>query len=132
MKKVLIIGKAPKEELEISKYKVLNTMCDDYGFEVISSPLDTGDTMSFGEYAELFSNIENADIIIADVSEESTEQGMQLKEADVLGKPIIAIANVTNEMPQVIESLPTIAEVISYDNIEDVREGILRNFAVLE
>lgn len=132
MKKVLIIGKAPKEELEISKYKVLNTMCDDYGFEVISSPLDTGDEMSFGEYAELFSNIENADIIIADVSEESTEQGMQLKEADVLGKPIIAIANVTNEMPQVIESLPTIAEVISYDNIEDVREGILRNFAVLE
>ena len=69
---------------------------------------------------------------MADVSSESIVLGMQLKEADVLGKPIIALVQITVEMPQVVESLPTIAEVLSYDNIEDIREGLLRNFTVLE
>ena len=132
MKKVLIIGKTPKEEIEITRYKTLSTMCDDYGFEVIATPADTNGEFSYGEYGELFSNIADADIVVADVSSESIVLGMQLKEADVLGKPIIALVQITVEMPQVVESLPTIAEVLSYDNIEDIREGLLRNFTVLE
>lgn len=132
MKKVLVIGKIPQNEEQIAHYKTLNEMIDEYGYEVISDPIESGEVQSFGEYGNLFGDVNDADFIIADISDGSIELGMQLKEADNLNKQIIALIKEGVEVPHVVESIPTIAEIIAYNQTEDVRESLLRNFAVIE
>jgi hypothetical protein len=132
MKRVLVLGKVPQNEERIADYKAINQMVDDYGYEIISDPIEYGEVQSFGDYGDLFAGVGDADIIIADVSDGSIEMGMQLKEADYQNKQIIALVRDNVEVPHVIESLPTIAEIVVYHNIDDVKESLLRNFAIVE
>jgi len=132
MKKVLIIGKHPSNEDEVSFYKQLEAMCEEYDCEIIHSPITAAESAGFEDYADLFGGIEECDLVIAESSDESTAQGMQFKEIDVYSKPIIIITKRDKGNPFIVELLPTVAEVLEYDVVEDLREGLIRNIAVLE
>jgi len=132
MKKVLIIGSLPQKENEVLKYKTLVSVCEEYGFEVVSSPLEERGDDAFLEYSDAFKVIESADIVLADVSIESILLGMQLKETDLLGKHLVVIAKNDAVVPSIVEGIPNIAEIILYENIEDAREALVRNFSVID
>ncbi len=132
MKKVLIIGPEPKGEVDINKYNSLVKICVDFDCEVISSPINSIQGEAFSDYSDIFNDIADADMIIADVSEESILLGMQLREVDHLNKPLIVIVKAGKTASHILDGIPTIAEILEYEEIEDITDGIQRNFTVIE
>ena len=57
MKKILVIGKVPQNDVEIANYKAINQMVEDYGYEIIGDPIEYGEVQSFGGYGDLFSGV---------------------------------------------------------------------------
>lgn len=133
MKKILITGSVMSSNNDsINIYKKLVQICREYGFQV-SSPLDTMEFTGNNEerYIRAMELINSADYIIAEMSIPSTGQGMELQQAILQNIPILIVAKEHSKISGLIKGSKGIEDILYYDNIEDVKENIIKNISVI-
>lgn len=118
----------PKEEEKRKLYEVIISISKSFA-ENISSPIDTAEFKGTDEerYERAFQKIKEADLIIGEMSEPSTGQGMEIREAAILNKPVIIIAKTGSKVSGLIKGCPVVKEIFFYNNKEDL-ETKLQNF----
>ena len=130
--KVLIIGKEPFNKDERASYDGLKNIIGEYGHEVIGTPNDCELLDDFIDYHDTFNNIKDADLIIHEASQEGIRPGMELREADTLSKPVVVIVKEGTEISPLISGLPLLQDIIYYENLDNIRDGLVRNLAIFE
>ncbi len=123
--KILIIGKLPDDVQTRILYEGIIRIVKDYAFD-IRSPIDTAEFEGSDEerYERAFDTLKGADLVIAEVSEPSTGQGMEIGEAINLGKKIIVIARKGSKVSGLIKGCPDLGEIIYYRLVEDLKEDL--------
>lgn len=133
MKNVLITGSVMSTNSDsIYIYKKLVQICEEHGLEV-SSPLDT---MAFTgndeeRYIRAMKLIDSANYIIAEMSIPSTGQGMELQQAIIKKIPILIIAKENSKISSLIKGSKGIVDILYYNNLEDIKENIIKNISVI-
>ena len=125
MKNILILGSLPEDEARKQLYEAIIYVCGKFSGNV-SSPIDTA-AFKGGEserYDRAFEKIKDADIIIGEQSLPSTGQGMELREAAVLGKIVIVIAKAKSKISGLVRGCPAVKEIIFYRNLDDLKEKL--------
>lgn len=122
-KNIVITGAittAKEESLEI--YKILVEKLSQYT-DNIYSPIDTIEFKGTSEeiYRRAMKMIQDADLVIAEMSNPSTGQGMELQEAVRLGIPIIVIAKKGTKISNTVLGSGKVMKVIFYDEIEEIK-----------
>ena len=130
--KILVIGKEPKNEDERKSYENIKSIIGECGHEVLGTPNDYGLENEFTEYENAFSNIKDADLIVCEATEGDIRQGMELREADLLGKPILVITKEGTEISALIAGLPLLQDVVYYEYPDHIRDGLIRTLIALE
>lgn len=110
----------------IDTYNKLISWLDKNTYE-ISSPLDT---MKFkGNDSERYDRamqlLQDTKLIIAEMSNISTGQGIELQEAATLNIPVLVIAKNNSKISGLVKGCKNVKEIIYYDNIEDIKDNIL-------
>lgn len=94
----------------------------------ISSPLDTmkfkGNDLE--RYDRAMRLLQDTKMIIAEMSNISTGQGMELQEATTLNIPILVIAKEGSKISGLVKGCKNVKDIIYYNNIEDIKDNILR------
>ena len=128
MNKILILGALPKEEEAEKLYEAIASACRKFASEV-SSPIDTvAFKGSEGErYDRAFRLVEEADLIVGELSKASTGQGMEIREAANLGKPLVVVARAESSVSGLVKACPVLKEIIYYEDLEDLK-GKLEGF----
>ena len=125
MKSILILGSLPKNETEASLYQNIVEIAKQFADD-IKSPLDTvkfnGDENEI--YERAFELVKRADLIIGEQSYPSTGQGMEIREAAILNKPLIVIAKNRSNISGLIKGCPITKEIIYYENTEDLKSKL--------
>lgn len=126
--KILITGSvmsASSDSIEI--YKKLVKICKDID-DNVSSPLDTMKFKGndFERYNRAMEFLQNTSIIIAEMSIQSTGQGMELQEAIRLNIPIIVIAKNGSKISGLVKGSGKVKSILYYDNIEDIQEELIK------
>ena len=130
MENILILGGIPEDEEREKLYKAIVSFCAKFS-ENISSPIDTA-AFKGGEserYARAFEKVKEASLIIGEHSFPSTGQGMELREAAILGKPVIVVAKAKSKVSGLVRACPVVKEIIFYRNLEDLNEKLEIAFA---
>jgi len=124
--KILILGKLPEDEEKKKLYESIINVCKDF-VEEISSPIDTAEFKGNDKerYERAFEKVKESDLIIGEQSEPSTGQGMEIREAAVLNKPLVVIAKTGSKISGLIKGCPALKEIIYYDDIEDLKSKLL-------
>lgn len=127
-KQVLVTGAVLATDPELTdNYKKLNDTitCERYCLS-IHSPLATMKFKGTDEerYVRAMELVGIADVIIAEMSNVSTGQGMELQEATRLGKPILVIARTGSKISGLIKGCPNVKNVLFYDDVYDISEDI--------
>ncbi len=125
MGNILILGSLPEDEARKQLYEAIISVCTKVS-ENVSSPIDTaafkgGDSE---RYIHAFEKIAEADLIIGEQSLPSTGQGMELREAAVLGKTVIIIAKAKSKISGLVRGCPAVKEIIFYRNLDDLKEKL--------
>lgn len=126
--RILITGAvlSASEESSDIYYQIISFI-DNEKYEV-SSPLDTmefeGNNVE--RYDRAMSMLRKTKLIIAEVSTASTGQGMELQEATRLNIPILAIAKVGSKISGLIKGCYNVSKVLYYDDINDIKNGIIK------
>lgn len=96
------------------------------GYEV-SSPLDTMKFKGndFERYERAMKLVKNSKLIIAEMSNISTGQGMELQEAANLNIPVLVIAKIGSKISGLVKGCKNVKNIIYYDNITDIKNNIL-------
>ena len=126
MKNILILGALPKDKAMEELYQTIAEVCKSFAVEIFS-PIDTVKFMG-GErerYERAFEMVGKADLIIGEQSHPSTGQGMEIREAAVLGKPIIVVAKAKSRVSGLVKGCPAVKEIIFYRNMDDLKEKLL-------
>lgn len=131
MKSLLILGSLPYGEEREKLYNSLVETCKKFA-ENVSSPIDTKNFQGNEKerYERAFQKVKDADLIIGEQSEPSTGQGMEIREAANLGKPVIVIAKSGSKISGLVRGCPVVKEIIFYGDIEDLKSKLdqtLRN-----
>lgn len=94
----------------------------------ISSPLDTMQFKGndFERYDRAMRLLQDTKMIIAEMSNISTGQGMELQEAVTLNIPILVIAKYDSKISGLVKGCKNVKDIIYYKNIEDIKENILK------
>lgn len=126
--KILITGSvmsASSDSIEI--YKKLVKICKDID-DNVSSPLDTMKFKGndFERYNRAMELLQNTSIIIAEMSIQSTGQGMELQEAIRLNIPIIVIAKNGSKISGLVKGSGRVKSILYYENIEDIQEELIK------
>ncbi len=122
MKKILILGSLPKTKERINLYNTVILLCNKFSNE-ISSPIETANFKGTNSerYERAFKSVKWADFIIGEQSDPSTEQGMEIRESAVLGKPLLVIARSNSKVSGLVKGSPNLKEIIYYDNLKDLK-----------
>ena len=127
--RILITGSVMNsDEALISTYKSLLSMIDVQKYQV-STPLDT---MAFKgndyeRYERAMELLKDTKLMIAEMSNVSTGQGMELQQAVVLNIPILVIAKVGSKISGLVKGCKNVKNIVYYNNIDDVSNDI-KNF----
>ena len=121
MKKILILGALPKDDAKKELYNSMISVCKEFSDDV-KSPIDTANFKGSESerYERAFQTVKEGDIIIGEQSEPSTGQGMEIREAAVLGKPLIVVAKTGSKVSGLVKGCPVLKEIIYYDELEDL------------
>lgn len=127
MKNILILGSLPKDKKREEIYKAIIDVCKGFS-ESVSSPIDTLNFQGNDEdrYERAFLKVKESDLIIGEQSEPSTGQGMEIREATILNKPLLVIAKTESKISGLVKACPVLKEIIYYDNLEDLNEKLLK------
>ena len=122
MSNVLILGALPKDEERRILYETIASVCGKYS-KNISSPIDTANFKGTEKerYERAFQTVKNADFIIGEQSEPSTGQGMEIREAIILNKPLLVVAKEGSKISGLVKTCPILKEIIYYDSLEDLK-----------
>lgn len=124
--RILITGSILNQgESLVSTYQKIVAYIDNK-YEVYS-PLDT---MKFigndvEKYNRAMNLLKDAKVIIAEMSNISTGQGMEIQEAVHFNIPVLVIAKNGSKISSLIKGCKNIKNIIYYENIEDIKNDIL-------
>ena len=95
---------------------------------VVSSPLDTmkfkgNDTERYERAMQL---LQDTKMIIAEMSNVSTGQGMELQEAVTLNIPILVVAKEGSKISGLVKGCKNVKNIVYYHEIEDIEHQILQ------
>ena len=94
----------------------------------VSSPLDTMkfDGNDIERYKRAMNLLQDTKLVIAEMSNISTGQGMELQEAVNLNIPILVIAKEGSKISGLVKGWNNVKTIIYYNKIEDIEDKILR------
>ncbi len=121
--KILILGALSKKQEII--YKSIINICKNFTKD-ISSPIDTAKFKGNDKerYKRAFQKVKQADLIIGEQSEPSTGQGMEIREAAILNKPLLVIARSGSKVSGLVKGCPVLKEIIYYNNTKDLKSKL--------
>ena len=127
-KYVLVTGAVLATDPELTEtYKKLTSLiyCKSY-YLSIYSPLATMKIKGTDEerYVRAMELVNESDVIIAEMSNVSVGQGMELQEATRLGKPILVIAKNGSKISSLIKGCPNVKDILYYDDVYEIAESI--------
>jgi len=123
---ILITGSVMTADNDsVERYEKLISMIDAEKYDV-SSPLDTMKFQGTDEerFDRAISMLENASLIIAEMSSVSTGQGIELGIAYTMNIPVLVIAKEGSKVSGLVKGCKTVKDVLYYDNIEDIKEKL--------
>lgn len=125
MKKILILGSLPKEKKDYEIYESIVSACKDFAEEVLS-PIDTVNFQGTESerYDRAFETVKAADLIIGEQSTPSTGQGMEIREAINLNKPLIVVAKEGSSVSGLVKACPILKEIIYYQDIKELESSL--------
>ena len=93
----------------------------------VSSPLDT---MKFAgndyeRYDRAMNLLKDTKLVISEMSNISTGQGMELQEAATLDIPILVIAKTGSKISSLVKGCKKVQNIIYYNDIKDIKNDIL-------
>ena len=93
----------------------------------VSSPLDTIKFQgnAFEKYQRAMNLLQDTKLMIAEMSNISTGQGLELQEATNLNIPVLVIAKTGSKISSLVKGNKIVKNIIYYDNIEDIKNDIL-------
>ncbi|MDP2749535.1 MAG: hypothetical protein Q8O89_01735 [Nanoarchaeota archaeon] len=121
MKKILILGALPNDKERLKLYNAMTEICKKFGS--VSSPIDTKKSKNTYQerHNQAFQKVKEADIIIGEQTTPSTGQGMEIREATILKKPLVVVAKSGSKISGLVMGCPAVKEIIYYDNINDLK-----------
>lgn len=110
----------------VNAYDKIISCIDNNKYE-ISSPLDTMKFKGndFERYDRAMKLLQDTKLMIAEMSNISTGQGMEIQEAATLNIPILVIAKSGSKISDLVKGCKSVKDIIYYENIEDIKDNIL-------
>lgn len=123
---ILITGSVMNSDVEsVNTYRSLISMIDEEHYQVFS-PLDTmmfkGN--DYERYERAMSLLKDTKLMIAEMSNVSTGQGMELQQAVILNIPILVIAKQGSKISGLVKGCKNVKNIIYYDKIDDIESDI--------
>lgn len=112
-------------------YNKIISWIDNSKYE-ISSPLDTMKFKGndFERYDRAMQLLQDTKLMIAEMSNISTGQGMELQEATILNIPILVIAKNGSQISGLVKGCKGVKDIVYYENIEDIKDSIIQFIGV--
>ncbi len=128
-KKIMITGtitSAKEDSVEV--YEILVKELKKYT-DNIYSPIDTIKFKGTNEemYARVMKLLQETDLVIAEMSNPSTGQGMELQEAARLNIPIIIVAKNGSKISSTVLGSGKIKATFFYNDKEDISENLIKS-----
>lgn len=126
--RILITGAVlSADENSCDTYKKLISLIDNNKYN-ISSPLDTMKFKGndYERYDRAMFLLQDTKFIIAEMSNVSTGQGMELQEAVNLNIPILVIAKNGTKISGLVKGCKNVKDIIYYDKIDEISNNILK------
>lgn len=123
---ILITGSVMNSNPEsLNIYNELISLIDTEQYDV-SSPLDT---MQFTgtdseRYKRAIQILSKTSLMIAEMSNVSTGQGMEIQQAAILGIPILVIAKKDSNVSGLVKGCPVVKDIVFYESIKDIDDKI--------
>ena len=123
---ILITGSVMNSNPEsVNIYNELISLIDIEQYDV-SSPLDT---MQFTgtdseRYERAIQILSRTSLMIAEMSNVSTGQGMEIQQAAILGIPILVIAKKDSKISGLVKGCPVVKDIVFYESIKDIDDKI--------
>lgn len=126
LKNIMITGTITSaKEDSIKIYEILVEELTQYTNNIYS-PIDTIKFKGTNEemYERVMKLLQKTDLVIAEMSNPSTGQGMELQEAVRLNIPIIIVAKKGSKISSTVLGSGKIKATFFYDNQEDIKENL--------
>ena len=123
---ILITGSVMNSNPEsINTYNELISMIDNEQYD-ISSPLDTMKFKGndFERYERAINMLNKTSLMIAEMSNVSTGQGMEIQQAAILGIPILVIAKIGSKVSGLVKGCPVVRNIAFYEDIKEIKDEI--------
>lgn len=123
---ILITGSVMNSNEEsVNIYKTLLSMIDMEKYKV-STPLDTMKFKGndYERYERAMNLLQDTNLMIAEMSNISTGQGMELQQAVILNIPILVVAKRESKISGLVKGCKNVKNIIYYDNINDISNDI--------
>lgn len=132
MKNILVLGSLPKNNLEKELYMSIISICKKFS-ENIKSPIDTAKFKGSDEerYEKALQSVKESDLVIGEQSQASTGQGMEIREAAILNKPLIVIAKKGSKVSGLVKGCPVLKKIIYYKNLEELKSKLEKTISTL-
>ena len=115
MNNILILGSLPETENRKKFYELITRIAEKHA-SVVNSPIDTAEFEGSNKerYDRAFNLVKEADLIIGEQSNPSTGQGMEIREAAILEKPLIVIAKEGSKISGLVRDCPITRDIVYY------------------
>ena len=126
---ILITGSVMNSNPEsVNTYNELVSFIDKEQFDV-SSPLDTMQFTGsdYERYTRAIQMLSETSLMIAEMSNVSTGQGMEIQQAAIFGIPILVIAKKGSKVSGLVKGCPVVKDIVFYEDIKDIR-AIIEDF----
>lgn len=123
---ILITGSVMNSNPEsVNTYNELISLIDKEQYDV-SSPLDTMQFIGsdYERYERAIQILSRTSLMIAEMSNVSTGQGMEIQQAAILGIPILVIAKNGSKVSGLVKGCPVVKDIVFYEDIKDIGEKI--------
>lgn len=123
---ILITGSVMNSNEEsVNIYKTLLSMIDMEKYKV-STPLDIMKFKGndYERYERAINLLQGTRLMIAEMSNISTGQGMELQQAVILNIPILVVAKRGSKIFGLVKGCKNVKNIIYYDNINDISNDI--------
>lgn len=124
--RILITGSVMNSDKEsVNVYTSIVSMIDADKYQ-ISSPLDTMKFTGndFERYERAMNLLKDTKLMIAEMSNVSTGQGMELQQAVILNIPILVIAKTGSKISGLVKGCKNVKNILYYDDINDISNDI--------
>lgn len=120
---ILITGSVMNSDSQaIETYTKLISMIDSEKFDILT-PLDT---MQFHgtdkeRYERAIQKLNNTRLMIAEMSNVSTGQGMEIQEAANLNIPVLIVARENSKISGLVKGCPAVKNIVFYKDISSIK-----------